>query len=263
MTSSYESVLSPITDFKADELGPRLAELVESNRKLLIARYILGPLDRYCDVETAELSVMRAQEIHEDPDNTQQIFVPVGAEGNPEGVATIYPDLELKRLRLPIPLGLPDQSTIKWLRTKSGMLDTLVGKSWWDDLSNATPNLTVWTNANHEELLTIAYKELENMHYSGVRPWTIEPIRSPKYVHRAIRATSMKPIAERWFDDQESRRKVAPRSRLYARLQTEWITSYGKLKELREGKESWMERINKEYATRMATRAENTPKREN
>lgn len=256
MTRTAE-ILYPITEFSPPELGRRFSELVAVNKSLLVARHILGPLRRYCDPETAEQSIMRAQAIHND---NAQIFVPVGVEGDPEGIATLTQDLKLKRLQLPIPLGLPDHSSALWLRRRSESIDRLANKQWWVDLNQAKPNLTAWTSAGQEELLGKAYQALEALTVSADRPWTIEPRRSPGAIHEAILTTRMGLIATRRFDDEESRREITPRSKLYARLHDDkWFTPYGKLRELREGAQSWMTITNDMYRARIKTGGTNMP----
>lgn len=256
VTGSGEAALVPVTEFAPAELAPRLVELVAANKSLLTARYILGPLSRYTSEQTAEAAVVGAHQLHRA--GTQEIFVVRGESGDPEGIATVYPRLELKRLRLPIPLGVPDQRLIKWLRRHFQLADKAAQLRWWVSLPFATPNLTAWTGTQEEALLARAYQELDARVGSSAdgaseRPWTIEPRRSPSYVHEAIGMTSLALIAKhRLFDDQESRAAVPPLSTLYARLRGEWWTAHGRQRELRTGQKSWLDDINEKMAARAA-----------
>lgn len=80
------------------------------------------------------------------------------------------------------------------------------------------------------------------------RPWAAEPEVSPELnnkaaksveiAHEAIRFAGLDKVAVRRFDVQESAKRIPPKSILYAHLQSEWSSSYGKLKELKTGKKS-------------------------
>jgi hypothetical protein len=114
----------------------------------------------------------------------------------------------------------------------------------------ANPNIHAWTDVKEEEVLVGAYKQLAAMNSSGHpygeptnAPWTVEPIRSPKHIHTALKMAGLSRVATRLFDDGESRLRVPPISSLYILSNTDWWSAHGRQKEVKKGqwKSGWEE----------------------
>lgn len=250
--ANVESVLVPVTEFGTESLGRRLAEIValNSTKGLLDARHMLGPQASYADKYVAIESVERSKSIHRMGLN--QILVVVGDEGDPEGTATIHTRPELSKLHLPVSKGALDHKALEFIAERSKAVNWLTKRSWWTDFDFASPNVKAWTGYYQEALLAKAYQEVDERinpthNNEFIRPWTIEPRRSPRYIHEAIRSTSLQRVARGRFEDGESRSVRPPRSVLYARLHSEWVSRLGRLNELRTGETSLMTGINESY----------------
>ena len=199
----------------------RLFNAIES---FLRTRNLLGVVARYgANLETAEQNVRRGQTNSET--GITKHYALVNKAGNVVGSASSYPDLPLRKLHLPIPPALaipPLAETFKY----------------------ANPNIHAWTDVKEEEVLVGAYKQLAAMNQSGrpysaptYAPWTIEPIRSPKHIHTALKMAGLTRVATRLFDDGESRIKVPPISSLYIQSHSAqgWATAHGRQKEVKNG----------------------------
>ena len=220
-----KEILVDYTQFKPSELAPQLHEVVQDNEVLLRARNLLGVVNRYGEsIELAEQNVRRGQANIEN--GITQHYAVVNEAGNVVGSASIYPDLRLRKLHLPIPPALavpPLAVTYKY----------------------ANPNIHAWTDVDEEEVLVGAYRQLANMNtirepYDGEPtnvPWTIEPSRSPKNIHTAIKMAGLIKVAKRLFDDGESRTKVPPISSLYIKSHFDQrrVTARGREKEIKKG----------------------------
>ena len=215
-------VLVPYTEFGAGDLAAQINGLVVVNAELLTTRGLRGVLDRYSDRDMAEQKIRKGQS----EQNTIGHFAIVNAAGDVRGSAAIYPDLKLKKQVLPLPPVVargPLSVTYK----------------------QAQPNIHAWTDKKEPDLLFDAYRELAYRatgywrRINMSKAWTVEPARSPVYVHEAILESGLDKIAKGRFDDGESRRHVPPQAILYARLYSAWMSKHGRLKELRSGAKSF------------------------
>jgi hypothetical protein len=223
-------VLVDYTQFEVTDLATQLHEAVVANEPLLHSRNLLGVIARYgASQELAEQNVRRGQTNIET--GVTQHYAVVNEAGNVVGSASSFPDLPLRKLHLPIPPALavpPLAVTFKY----------------------ANPNIHAWTDVKEEEVLVGAYRQLAAMNMSGTpygkpteSPWTIEPIRSPRHIHTALKMADLTRVATRFFDDGESRKRIPPISSLYIKSNTEWLTAHGRQKEVKKGqwKSGWQE----------------------
>lgn len=214
-------VLVPVTAYDTPDLADSLRELVHNNRGLLLQRHIVGPTERYGG--SAQLTSSSVERLKRNCDNgTLEAFAIVvqPRETAIRGMATIYPNLELGKMRLPLPAGIPKHPRYGhyagWMRVA---------------YPYAMHNVQAWTDGLTEEmhapgwppgaLLARAYRDLvryaaEGDSHSMRRTWTIEPLRSPAYVHAAIADSGLTKIAEGRFEDNEDNKHISPRSILYA-----------------------------------------------
>ncbi len=221
-----KEILVDYTLFEPSELASRLHGVVRDNEALLRARNLLGVVARYgACLELAEQNVCRGQANIEN--GITQHYAVVNEAGNIVGAASSYPDLRLRKLHLPISPALavpPLAVTYKY----------------------ANPNIHAWTDKEEEEVLVGAYRQLADMNRSDDPepydkptnvPWTIEPIRSPKNIHTAIKMAGLTKVATRLFDDGESRIKVPPISSLYIKshFAQSRVTARGREKEIKKG----------------------------
>lgn len=231
-------VLQPYTEFEASDLAVQLHGIVVASEQELRARNLLGVLERYGrGMELAEHNVRKGQ--HDaNPDH----FAVVNEAGNVVGSASAYRGLPLRKLHLPLP----------------GLMAVL---PFAEPFPYANPNIHAWTKTGEEEVLVGAYRQLAEMNMKPKlvnephdSPWTIEPTRSPRYVHTAIAMAGLTKVATRRFYDGENHRQIPPRSTLYVKSSTEWATAHGRQKEVRTGqwKSGWQEwdEEDREYAAR-------------
>lgn len=227
--------LIPYTKFdSASELALQLQFAVKASQNHLEARNILGPNIRYGgDLDTALENVEKGQAEHDD--GKLGHFAVISEMGDVVGAASIYPELKLRKLRMPIPP-----------RAAIGPLAV--------DFSYASPNIHAW--ATDEDVLSAAYQGLVAIVRSGAfksrvigsgqekewsrgqsNVWTLEPTRSPGSIHEAITAgTGLVKVATRRFDDEETAGlHIPPRATLYAELNGSWSMALGRQKELRTG----------------------------
>ncbi len=236
-------ILVPVTEFGTAYLVDRLRALISDNSGLLLQRHIVGPTQRYGGSGDDAVRSVEALKINHEKHQPETFAVIDETEKDEViGLATIYPGLPLGNMRLPLPAGIPKHERIGrylgWTRV---------------DYPYATHNLLAWTDGYPPNLNTLtqspestvasAYKALVNKvqseAYCDRRPWTIEPVDSPGYIHRAIGGSGLAKIATRRFEDNEDNRHIPPRSTLYAQLVYKWRSSHGKLKELRYGQEKF------------------------
>ena len=223
-------VLVDYAQFEPLDLATQLHEAVVGNEALLHSRNLLGVIARYgSSLELAEQKVRKGQAKHEQ--GSPYHYAVVNEAGNVVGAASSYPDLRLRKLHLPIPPALavpPLAVTFEY----------------------ANPNIHAWTDVKEEEVLVGAYKQLAAMNSSGHpygeptnAPWTVEPIRSPKHIHTALKMAGLSRVATRLFDDGESRLKSPPTSSLYILSNTDWWSAHGRQKEVKKGqwKSGWEE----------------------
>ena len=231
-------VLVDYTQFEPLELATQLHEAVQGNEALLHTRNLLGVVARYgASLELAEQNVRRGQANIKT--GITNHYAVVNEAGNVVGAASSYPDLRLRKLHLPIPPALavpPLAVTFKY----------------------ANPNIHAWTDIKEEEVLVGAYKQLADMNRSSEPygkptnvPWTIEPIRSPKHIHTALKMAGLTRVATRLFDDGESRIKVPPISSLYVKSHSAqgWATAHGRQKEVKKGQwQSFWDELDEDIA---------------
>ncbi len=215
-------ILVPYTEFEAGDLAAQLHGAVRGNMVELGDRNLVGVMLRYgYDLERAEAKVRKGQNEHDEIGH----FAVVDFMGDVVGAASIYPGLPLRKLRLP----LPPAAAVGPLAVEYPYAD---------------PNVHAWTVGPERDLLADAYKDLvfRSMgtfkRADAKKPWTIEPVASPKHVHESIVLGGLEAVATRRYDDGESRRRVPPRSVLYAHLYGEWTSAGGKESELRKNKKS-------------------------
>lgn len=225
-------VLHPYTDFETNELAAQLHQAVQFNAPLLAARNIQGLIKRYGeDLETAQENVEKGKR-----DHAQGIghYAIMSDSGDVVGSASLYPDLPLHKLRVPLPIGIARH--IPGLTVK---------------YPAANPNIHAWTTLQ-DDLLPKAYRDLLNLSggVAGFEPlsgmpmakepftttWTFEPHSSPKDIHVAIMESGLKMAAIGRFDDGEVAKSVPPEGVVYANLHSLWRTPHGRLKELRTGR---------------------------
>jgi hypothetical protein len=216
-------ILVPYTQFEASDLAQQLSEVVQSNVELLEQRNLHGVVARYGGIiSLAEVMVEKGQWDHLIENPWQ--FAVMNEKGNVTGAASIYPNLPLRKLHLP----LPPKFANRFLS---------------DQFTYARPNISAWTKSGEEVVLMEAYQRMvamstapvSNVYMPHESPWTIEPTRSPREIHEVIALAGLTKIATRRFDDGESKTAIPPRSTLYAKLNGKWITAHGKQKELRNG----------------------------
>lgn len=185
--------LTPLTDIEAERLAPVMRSVVANNKDELLCRNFVGVMERY-HRQSGEESIewiKRAQ-------NEQRLgrlgafILKLGGEF--AGLGTIYPDLQLTRLRLPV-------------RRAYGS----VPSPWPVKVTYrlASPNVTAWLDgdADHESL-TQAYSRLlvkaASLKTNGTVPWTLEPENAPHFIHEAIQQAGLVQQRLGRFDDQET-----------------------------------------------------------
>lgn len=239
--------LIPYSDFEEPrELAQQLHEAVVDNRLLLGQRRLFGPTLRYGgDLDTATENVEKGQREHRA--GILGHFAVIGDYGDVVGSASIYPDLRLRRLRLPIPAGLAfGRLAVKF--------------------DYATPNIHGWLGYD-EGNLTDLYSQLLRLSRDGVyhkaigeaallRPWhngsawTVEPSHSPHEIHRQIEASEIEKVATGRYDDSESKHKIPPKGTLYADIRFQWLSSIGKHRELMTGDKDFITEASDDITSR-------------
>lgn len=208
------SELHPYTEFDSTELAAQLHKAVTASESLLRARNINGPIARYGgELAIGIQNVEKGQEEH--TYNELGHFAIVGDSGDIIGAGSIYPNLKLRKLRLPLPPALAEKRLSVYF-------------------TYAKPNIHAWIDDDQGDLAEVYEELLETSRadqYStnivrvegdftrdkrtGVA-WTLEPLRSPKSIHTAIQASGLDKITTSRFDDGESRLHIPPRGILYA-----------------------------------------------
>lgn len=177
------------TDIEVTELAAQLKILVHANKQELANRAISGPFIRYGgSIEAGKAAIRRGQE-QDDPDH----LVPLNRAGNVIGAASLYRQLDLKWVPLPLPPNVvPD-------RIKSR------------NLRQGAPNITAWVDARSLYLLGPIYSELadraraESHEDETVHSWTLEPTGSTEFIHKAIKSAGLSRLgSSRRYDDGES-----------------------------------------------------------
>lgn len=239
--------LVPYSDFdNPEDLAQQLHEAVLDNWSLLKQRKLSGPIFRYGgDIDTATEKVEKGQREHLSGELGH--FAVIGNSGDVVGSASIYPDLELRKLRFPIPPVLA-----------MGRLATR--------LPYATPNIHGWIGYD-EDGLTEVYKQLLKLSHQqpyhrnvtqtnlltpwhGGSAWTVEPAKSPHDIHRMIRASKLQKVGTRRYDEGESKLKIPPRGTLYADLRYDWLSGIGRHHELMTGDKDFATELHDEIVSR-------------
>lgn len=196
----------PYSEFDSAELALQLHDVVRDNASLLKARNLLGPLARYGhDLNRAKDKVEKGQREH--VAGTLGHFAVVNNENTVIGSASIYPGLSPYKLKAPLPAGISRQFPFMAV-----------------DFPGANLNIHAWTN-DDGIALEQTYKELFDvspsyMEYAGDSrhhlTWTVEPFKSPQYVHEAIVASGLGKVTSGRYDEGDSRFAIPPRGVLYA-----------------------------------------------
>ena len=192
-------VLIPYSQFMPRGLVDGLSGAVLESRDLLQERNILGPIERYANGDRNHALEMIEKGRHEHLAGVLFHYAIVGSFGEIQGAASIDPSLPLYKPYLPIPAGISRR--VPFLRTS---------------YHHAMPNIHAWTRSGKEDLLTQAYQELVQKTHKFDKPWTIEPVTSPREIHEAIASAGLTAVATHRYDDGESGRKVPKRSVLYS-----------------------------------------------
>ena len=189
------------TKFDPSELASQLLLSVKQNEVQLADRHLLGVVKRYgsgTDLNQAVTTVQKGAADH--AEGTSQHYAIVSEAGNVVGAASLYPKLGLAKQGLPLaPRLVPD-----YLRRP---------------VVDLGPNISAWTVKDEEAALVGAYRKLGRMSFEGeephAAPWTIEPRRSPSFIHAAIEMAGLIKEGSGYYDDRESRRHAPPFSNLY------------------------------------------------
>ncbi len=199
--SAYRhGVLIPYSAFDADTLAEQMHRIVVKDTELLRARNLSGVITRYSDLDTAAVKIRKGQREHPILGH----FAVVDKLDRVRGSASIYPDLELKRQRIPLPP-----------RCAIGPLS--------ERLPSVGPNVHAWTSTEDRKLLSDAYRELVELSSKWWRPdtapqpWTVEPASSPPSIHAAIASSGLSFVGKGRYDDMESGLRIPPTSILYVR----------------------------------------------
>ncbi|HSH55629.1 MAG TPA: hypothetical protein VK983_02265 [Candidatus Limnocylindrales bacterium] len=201
-------LLQPYNEFDPEDLAGQLHRLVHASREALEARNLHGVVARYgLSRELAEAKVRKGQVDHLDSHIGH--YAIVNSEGEVRGSGSVFPNLPLYRLHMPVPP-----------RIAFGPLKQI-------DYRMAT-NVAAWTVSEDQELLSAAYSELCGSTVTGKTPeqldhavWTTEPLTSPDINHEAITTAGMAMVMTGRFDEGENRYSIPPRARLYA-----WISDH-------------------------------------
>lgn len=230
--------LRPYTEFDSSrDLAMQLHDTVIANKPLLQERNLNGPIVRYGGSLSQGIEKVEKGK-REHTAGELGHFAIVGDSGDVIGSASIYPDLMLRKLHLPIPPVLA-----------FGRLAV--------EYPYATPNIHAWAADGEGDLADI-YASLLKLSYHkkyhqrlkkpetanpdhGGSAWTVEPKSSPKEVHEAIQTTVLDKIVTRRFDQRERRLFIPPRGTLYATIHNAWLTSRGEQKELRTGEKGLLD----------------------
>lgn len=163
-------------------------------RRRLSARHLWGVVARSASSSTEHIDKVWEAE----PEDLRAFFMIKNASA--VGMATIQPKLPLFRQRLPLPAKL----------TRNPVL----GQS----MDVPGPNVAAWNTAEVDDYgaLHKAYHDLRAM-TEDTGSWTVEPVRSSKDVHTAIKDAGYVPseYGQRHFDDYESGWRILPPSILY------------------------------------------------
>ncbi len=201
----------------------------EAIKKMLEERHFIGTLRRHSrEVDDSINSLKDAQQLHSSHETA--VLAIVDQPGNVVGLATAYPDLELKRQRVPFLRRLPPDR-VRWPVVKR--------------VKYLAPNIAAWTSepleARHvPSLLEKAYTELASAHSEApafraftagaydqlgpdekltadrsFNPWTIETGFTNSPVHMAVVNAGLHRQAGGWFDDNEDTHQGLPFSSLY------------------------------------------------
>lgn len=233
--------LIPYNEIDSRELAKGLNEAVAEGHDMLLARNILGPIERYYGSQERGVPFVEKGQ-RETASGELGHYAILHATGDIVGAASLFPHLPLRRQYLPIQAGAARRLPVVS-----------------HELPHARPNIHAWTNGDNE-VLSDAYQQLAELagqpHYESPvigKPttkepfnitWTFEPSRSPKEIHEAIVAKSgLEKVKTARFDDGEDGHSIPPKGTLYAQLRSDWHSSHGKMKELRTGRHSFLVRM--------------------
>jgi hypothetical protein len=199
-------LLIPYTKFDTTELARAMFNLVVKNQEMLQLRFCPGVVSRYgVDIATAETNISKGQ--YNTKNGIMGHFAVVNAAGNVVGAASSFPKLPLRKLDLPL------QPRMMVGPMKLATTEIYAGNR----------NITAWTEAAEEGLLTKIYQDLSDIALQSGSisqpdaPWTAEPVRSPALIHDSIEAAGLAPTIDARFDVGESGRIIPPISTLYVK----------------------------------------------
>lgn len=199
--SEYVSVISyGDEEINPEKLAKSLYELTQDHRELLEQRGLHGLIARYADTETAVESVKRGAKQTLDRDIGH--YAIVGSNDDVEGSASLFPNLPLKRLRLPLPpVGILGRRPIAKDLTSKEMASIA---AWGVEPSTVTQGLLQLKRIGRE--------------WGFSRFATVEPLSSPVPVHRAITAAGLSEVSTGRIYDGETRLRIPPKSIVYGTL---------------------------------------------
>ena len=239
--------LIPYSDYDNPyELATQMHEAVVDSKEILKKRNILGPIARYGgEAITSIENIKKGQREH-----TKGIlghFAIVGDSGDVVGAASIFPELELRKVRLPIPAGLAmGRLAVEYPYAALNIQAWL--KEDEDGLTGIYSNLIdLSSSLNYHQ--RIAGTSMEKPWHNG-SAWTVESASSPKEIHDAIKKTRLHKLTTKRFDEGEGKRMIPPRSTLYAEIKSVWLSKKGELKELRTGDQSFLSELEFEMLSR-------------
>jgi hypothetical protein len=183
---------------RVDEIGAQIYRLVDNSQtqELLDTRHFWGVLARHSRTMNRSIAeVRRAAEAHQA--KKFGAYAIIGTRGDVLGMATSIPDLKLRRQISPLPP--------KFSRPLGKLLSTFSL-----ELHRTAPNVAAWTGINHKEALANSYYRVAEL--SGYKGWTIEPVRSPDFIFRALQGANFLKLGTHYYDDYESRHNLVPKA---------------------------------------------------
>jgi len=206
--------LVPYTEFDTDSLAEQLNYMVLEPGQInhLTNRRFLGTLARYASdkLDVPKKNVEKAQNLHQA--GKLGAFI-IEADSKLVGAASIQAQALRKQ-----PVGLPPKFVQAAKLTKSIDVEGPNIAAW---LNNSYFTGTTEARMEGQRLLEFVYCELvvcggdfDAVGKDEQRPWTIEPVRSSPYVHRAIEG-AMNKGGTGYYDDNESSANFLPKSILY------------------------------------------------
>ncbi len=197
-----------------------LYRVVSSNRNLLEARQLDGELRIFGESSVGAIENAREQRFRHAVKPTAERFYIRSQEGRFVGSAVVG-NQRLTRTRTRFPLVQRSESEV---------------------FPYASPNIFAWTAEKEMEdgTLNLIYQSLVKRFAGSVstdnspKAWAIEPESSPTAIHEAIaQNTELTFINSNSYRNPNQFNQTPDRTKLYARLHSQWLTKHGRLKELK------------------------------